>query len=139
MRAHRRASLCLCTLELDQDRLLRGAQQLRLRPRILVEAENPAVLLAAVRTGSAVTTLPAPAAVGMQGVHAASLPLQQDDRLLIDACWLKAAPLSKAAQALLAHLQAALKGRGARQSSARRIKGASARAAVRRSAASKPA
>ena len=80
------------------------AERLHIRPQIVFEAENPAVLLEAVRLGLAATTLPAPAALGVDGVRCVGLPQQQGDRLLVAACWSKSVPLGRAAQALLAHL-----------------------------------
>lgn len=85
------------------------AEKLRLRPRIVVEAENPAVLLEAARLGIGATTLPAPAALGIAGVRCTPLPQQQGDRLRVAACWPKAVPLGRAAQALLTHLEQRLR------------------------------
>jgi LysR family cyn operon transcriptional activator len=90
------------------------AERLKLRPRIAVEAESPAVLLQAVRAGLAATTLPAPAAAGAPGVTSIRLQHQAGDRLLVAACWRKAAPMSKAAQALLVFLEREL-GHGVRR------------------------
>lgn len=81
------------------------AEKLRVRPQVVIEAENPAVLLEAARLGIAATTLPAPAALGVDGVICVPLPQQQGDRLLVAACWPKAVPLGRAAQALLGHLE----------------------------------
>ncbi len=85
------------------------AEKLRMRPQVVIEAENPAVLLEAARLGIAATTLPAPAALGADGVRCAPLPQQQGDRLSVAACWPKAVPLGRAAQALLDHLEQQLR------------------------------
>jgi DNA-binding transcriptional LysR family regulator len=85
------------------------AEALNLRAQIVIEAENPAVLLEAARLGLAVTTLPAPAALGVDGVRCVPLPQRQGDRLLVAACWPKAVPLGRAAQALLEHLERQLR------------------------------
>ena len=85
------------------------AEKLRIRPRVVIEAENPAVLLEAARLGIAATTLPAPAALGVNGVRCAPLPQQQGDRLNVAACWPKAVPLGRAAQALMSHLERQLR------------------------------
>ncbi|WP_247539203.1 LysR family transcriptional regulator [Ralstonia pseudosolanacearum] len=85
------------------------AQTLHMRPQVVIEAENPSVLLEAARLGLAATTLPAPAALGVDGVRCVPLPQRQGDRLLVVACWPKAVPLGRAAQALLAHLEQQLR------------------------------
>lgn len=85
------------------------AAALRLPLRIVVEAENPAVLLEAVRAGVALTTLPAPASEGWSGIRTVPLPQRDGDRLVIVACWRRAHPLGRAAGALRDHLVAALR------------------------------
>lgn len=81
------------------------AEKLRMRPQIVMEAENPTVILEVARLGLAATTLPAPAAIGVDGVRCVPLPQRQGDRLLVAACWSKSVPLGRAAQALLDHLE----------------------------------
>jgi len=99
------------------------AEKLRMHLHTVIEAENPAVLLEAARLGIAATTLPAPAALGVDGVRCVPLPQRQGDRLLVAACWPKAVPLGRAAQALLEHLQKQLRTPSFTRTNARRSGG----------------
>ena len=74
---------------------------------IALEVESVAVLLEAVRCGIGITTLPAPAVQGLPGL--ATVALTEDDMLAVAACHRRGFALSQAGQALLAHIESALR------------------------------
>ncbi len=86
---------------IDQQAHKRG-----ITPQIVMEVENVTVLLEAVRRGIGLTTLPAPAVAGIRGVT--TVALEEDDVLVVTACYPRGVPLSHATAALLQHLSNAL-------------------------------
>lgn len=74
-------------------------------PRIAMETESVPVLLAAVRRGVGIATLPEPAVRGLPSL--AAVPLEDDEVLSVVVCYRRDYPLSRPAQALVALLRQA--------------------------------
>jgi len=85
------------------------AQKRGLVPKIILEAESPAVILQAVRAGLGVTTMPAFATRGQPGVTA--VRLEGGSVLSVIVCMRRGFPHSRAAEALLSHLRSSLRKR----------------------------
>jgi len=83
----------------------RYALQLGIPLKIVIESENPQLLVATVKAGLAATTLPAPAVERETGLTRLRLPEREGDSLRVGICWPKAFPLTRAARALVEHLE----------------------------------
>ncbi|MFJ3055373.1 LysR family transcriptional regulator [Herbaspirillum sp. NPDC087042] len=84
----------------------RYAARLGIALNIVLESDNPALLLSAVRAGHAATTLPLPAIASEPDIQPLRLPHEEGDQLKVGLCWPAGRPLSRAARALLEHLRA---------------------------------
>lgn len=89
----------------QRDLVERYAANLGMPLQIAMESENPALLIATVKAGLAVTTLPLPAIEGESGVKPLRLPQEEGDQLKVGVCWAAGRPLSKAALAMLEYLK----------------------------------
>jgi len=83
----------------------RYAAKLGVPLRVILESENPGILMSAVQAGLAVTTVPSPAADNVTGIKKLQLPHDDGDRLRVGVCWRRQELPTRAAAALLDHLQ----------------------------------
>ncbi|WP_179995723.1 LysR family transcriptional regulator [Acinetobacter sp. YH16053] len=89
----------------QRDLLERHSTALGIPLNIVLESENPALILSAVRSGLAITTLPLAALENESGIVPLKLPHQKGDSLKVGACWSSDRPLSSAAKTLLEFLK----------------------------------
>jgi len=89
----------------QRDLMERYARELRTPLNVVLEAENPALIFAAVRAGLAATTLPLAAIESDVDIETLNLPQEEGDQLKIGICWPSDRSLSKAAQTLLDYLK----------------------------------
>ena len=89
----------------QRDLLERQATALGVGLNIVLESENPALILAAVRAGLAMSTLPLAAIKHDSDIVPLRLPPQGGDSLRVGACWPTDRPLSNAAKTLLQFLK----------------------------------
>jgi LysR family cyn operon transcriptional activator len=82
------------------------AARLGVPVNIAIESDNAALLVAAVRSGACAAMLPTAALEGETGVQRLNLPEQEGDRMLVGICWPKTMPPTRAAEALIQHIQA---------------------------------
>ncbi|MDR2249738.1 LysR family transcriptional regulator [Acinetobacter sp.] len=89
----------------QRDLVERYAAALGVPLNIILESENPALILSAVRSGLAITTLPIAAIENEPDIIALKLPNKEGDSLKVGACWSSDRPLSSAAVTLLKFLK----------------------------------
>lgn len=89
----------------QRDLLERHSAALGIPLNIVLESENPALLLSTVRSGLAITTLPLAALENQDDIVSLKLPYQKGDSLKVGACWSSDRPLSSAAKTLLEFLK----------------------------------
>ncbi|NZA26560.1 LysR family transcriptional regulator [Luteimonas sp. SJ-92] len=87
----------------QRSRIDAQARRIGVVPRIVMETENVAVLLEAVRRDIGLATLPEPAVRGVGGL--VTMPLEGDEVLSVAVCYRRDYPLSRAARALIEHLR----------------------------------
>ncbi|WP_171068496.1 LysR family transcriptional regulator [Acinetobacter nectaris] len=89
----------------QRDLIERQATALGIPLNIILESENPTLILSAVRSGLAATTLPFAAIEHESEIIPLSLPEQEGDSLKVGACWSTDKPLNSAAKVLLDFLR----------------------------------
>lgn len=89
----------------QRDLIERKASSLGLPLNIVLESENPSLILSAVRSGLAITTLPLAAIQNEPDIVPLILPDDEGDSLKVGACWSSDRPLNTAAKVLLEFLK----------------------------------